>query len=268
MSLTVFSLCFAGSVLATSLGAVLLARFDCQNSFTVMRWLGCAYLFGEASVAIPLLAGGSQDETCFVAVNAVGVIAGGTVWNISRVLSRRSGHLPGLFLGVIVWVATGAALKSETSAVRLMIGVAIVAVYLALIAAELYYDWRLRRRDEADRLHVGPILEAIDASLQDVEQEQAKLSIRVEDLLARACVTMGNATDEYLDRDELDRRHQIRFDAEIAQGQRRLQDLDIRIANLRSLKVTALSMLHNDMPSPSRALNRSRPQNLDQVTIS
>jgi hypothetical protein len=102
--------------------------------------------------------------------------------------------------------------------------------------------------------------------LQDGEQEQAKLSIRVEGLLARASVTMGNATDEYLDRDELDRRHQRRFDAEIAQGQQRLQDLGIRIANLRSLKVTALSMLRNDLPSLSCA-NRSRRQNLDQVTI-
>jgi hypothetical protein len=54
------------------------------------------------------------------------------------------------------------------------------------------------RDAETDSSRVGSILEAIEDALRAAEQEQAGLSGRVEDVLARAAVTFGNDTDEYL----------------------------------------------------------------------
>src|ERR1700716_4272896 len=81
------------------------------------------------------------------------------------------------------------------------------------------------RDAEADSSRVSSILQAIEGALQAAEQEQAGLNRRVEDVLARAAVTMGNGTDEYLEREALDKHHQDLFSAEIAKRQRRLKEL-------------------------------------------
>ena len=52
-------------------------------------------------------------------------------------------NLPGLVLGAIAWVATMVTLPPSATALRLTIGAAIVAIYAALTATEL---WRERRR--------------------------------------------------------------------------------------------------------------------------
>jgi len=65
------------------------------------------------------------------------------VWNASRVFHGRKPNLPGLVLGAIAWVATMTALAPEDAALRLTIGAAIVAIYAALTAREL---WTERRR--------------------------------------------------------------------------------------------------------------------------
>jgi diguanylate cyclase (GGDEF)-like protein len=76
-------------------------------------------------------------------LNAVGFVACGMVWNASRVFHGRKPNLPGLVFGAIVWVGTVVALPSLNPAMRLTIGAAIVAVYAALTASEL---WSERRR--------------------------------------------------------------------------------------------------------------------------
>lgn len=65
-------------------------------------------------------------------------------------------------------------------------------------------------------------LRQIENALHAAEQEQSGLNERVEDVLARAAVTLGNGTDEYLERDARDSHHQDLFSAEISNGQRRL----------------------------------------------
>ena len=51
---------------------------------------------------------------------------------------------------------------------------------------------------DTDRSRVSSILGALDVAIREAEHEQSGLSRRVEDVLARAAVTFGNGTDEYL----------------------------------------------------------------------
>ena len=106
-------------------------------------------------------------------------------------------------------------------------------------------------RDGAtDRERISRIVAAIDHVLQSTEQEQAGLARRVQEVLARASVSLGNSSDEYLERDALDRHHQDLFGIEIANGQRRLLELDHMLAHLRFLKSATLREVQDrDTPS-------------------
>ena len=97
------------------------------------------------------------------------------------------------------------------------------------------------RDAETDRARIGSIVTAIETALQAAENEQSGLSRRVDDVLARAAVTIGNGTDEYLEREALDNYHQDLFDAEILNGQRRLKELAAEIAHFRFMKAAVLS---------------------------
>ena len=101
---------------------------------------------------------------------------------------------------------------------------------------------RSAERDaEADLLRVGSVATAVETALQTAEKEHAGLSRRVDEVLARAAVTLGNGTDEYLEREPLDNHHQDLFDTEIQNGQRRLKELAIQIEHFRYLKAAMLS---------------------------
>ena len=105
-------------------------------------------------------------------------------------------------------------------------------------------DFKARSADrdaETDRSRVGSILVAIENALHAAEQEQSGLNQRVEDVLARAAVTLGNGTDEYLERDARDSYHQDLFSAEISNGQRRLKELTTEITHFKFLKTATLS---------------------------
>ena len=63
------------------------------------------------------------------------------------------------------------------------------------------FKTRLADRDaETDRVRITSIMAAIQTALDGAEKEKAGLSQRVDDALALAAVTMGAATDEYLER--------------------------------------------------------------------
>src|SRR5437879_213675 len=105
-------------------------------------------------------------------------------------------------------------------------------------------DFKARSADrdaETDRSRVGCILAAIENALHAAEQEQSGLNERVEDVLARAAVTLGNGTDEYLEREPLDSHHLDLFSTEIANGQRRLAELATTITHFKFLKAAMLS---------------------------
>ncbi len=108
------------------------------------------------------------------------------------------------------------------------------------------------RDAETSSLRIGSVVTAIESALSAAESEQSGLSRRVDDVLARAAVTIGNGTDEYLDRDALDSRHQDLFDAEIINGQRRLEELASEISHFRFLKAAVLSRFPDyKAPAPS-----------------
>lgn len=105
-------------------------------------------------------------------------------------------------------------------------------------------DFKARSADrdaETDRSRVSSILEKIEDALQAAEFEQSGLNRRVDDIIARAAVTLGNGTDEYFERESLDSYHQDLFGNEIANGQRRLQELASSITHFKFLKAAVRS---------------------------
>jgi hypothetical protein len=97
------------------------------------------------------------------------------------------------------------------------------------------------RDAETDRVRIASILGAIQTVLDDAEKEKVGLSRRVDDALAFAAVTMGAATDEYLEREPLNDHHQSLFNAEIKNGERRLSELATMISHLKFIKAAMLT---------------------------
>jgi uncharacterized protein YlxW (UPF0749 family) len=81
------------------------------------------------------------------------------------------------------------------------------------------------RDRRADAARLGSIVASIDSVMQSSQAEREGLERRLNDVLARAALTGGNDTDEYLDRELANMRLQHGFDLEIANGERRLRDL-------------------------------------------
>ena len=141
MSLDTTTLYFVATMVAALLGAMLLF-FGKQEKIPALNWWGTAYLLGAASIALWTLAGSTLGAMLSLALNALGFVACGMVWNAARVFHGRKPNLPGLMLGAVAWVAAVMALQPEASALRLTIGAGIVAIYAALTAAELWSERR------------------------------------------------------------------------------------------------------------------------------
>ena len=99
----------------------------------------------------------------------------------------------------------------------------------------------LERDEDTDRERIETIMNAIETVLHAAENEQQGLNQRVENVLARAAVTVGNASDEYLDREPLDDHHQNLFSEEISSGQKRLKSLADAITHFKFLRAAVLS---------------------------
>ena len=120
--------------------------------------------------------------------------------------------------------------------------------------AHNYFKSRSSDRDsETDRARVAAIADAIDNALLATEAERAGLSHRVDDVLARAAITMGNASDEYLTRDPKDSAQQDRFGIEILNGQRRLKELEAIMSHFKFLKVALTSRFPDFKPPGDRS---------------
>jgi diguanylate cyclase (GGDEF)-like protein len=141
MSLDTTTLYLVATMVAAMLGAMLLF-FGRQENIPALKWWGTAYLLGAASVELWALAGNTLGEMLSLALNAVGFVACGMVWNASRVFHGRKPNLPGLVLGAMAWVAAVATLEPDASATRMTIGAGIVAIYAAFTATELWSERR------------------------------------------------------------------------------------------------------------------------------
>jgi diguanylate cyclase (GGDEF)-like protein len=147
MSLDSITLYFVATMVAALLGAMLLF-FGNQENNSALKWWGTSYLLGAISVALWTMAGERLGETLSLALNAVGFIACGMVWNAARVFHGHKPIWPGLLLGAMAWIAAVMSLDPNNAPLRLTIGAAIVAAYAALTATELWSERRksLQRR--------------------------------------------------------------------------------------------------------------------------
>jgi diguanylate cyclase (GGDEF)-like protein len=141
MSLDSITLYFVATMIAALLGAMLLF-FGKQQRSAALNWWGTAYLVGAAAVALWTLASGVLGEMLSLALNAVGLLACGMVWNAARIFHGRKPMWPGLLLGPIVWIGVVVNLDHGASTLRMTIGAGIIAIYASLTAAELLTERR------------------------------------------------------------------------------------------------------------------------------
>ena len=99
----------------------------------------------------------------------------------------------------------------------------------------LFLTRSANRDAETDYSRIEPVFRSIEDALKAAEAEQVGLSERVQNFLARASISLGNGTDEYLTRDPIDTGFQNAFDREIKTGQLRLEQLSYQIRNFRAL---------------------------------
>jgi diguanylate cyclase (GGDEF)-like protein len=147
MSLDTSTLYTVATMIAALLGMMLLF-FGFQERIAALKWWGSAYLVGAASVALWTFGATRFGDMYVLALNAIGFLTCGMVWNASRLFHGRKPSYPGLVLGALAWVAAVMTLPPGMTAVRMTIGAAIVAIYAAFTATELWTERRrtLRRR--------------------------------------------------------------------------------------------------------------------------
>src|SRR6202789_1660038 len=142
MSLDTSTLYTVATMIAALLGMMLLF-FGFQEKIVALKWWGSAYLLGAGSVALWTFGGARLGDMFALALNAIGFLSCGMVWNASRLFHGRKPNYPGLVLGALVWIAAVTTLSPGATAMRMTIGAGIVAIYAALTATEL---WTERRR--------------------------------------------------------------------------------------------------------------------------
>ena len=147
MSLDMSTLYLVATLVAALLGAMLLF-FWRQEKIEALGWWGAAYILGAASIALWTVSGNDLGGWLSLAVNAVGFMACGMVWDAARVFHGRSANLIGVLLGPAIWVAVMVYMAPVSPEMRMHLGAAIVAVYAALTAGEL---WRERRKNLRSR---------------------------------------------------------------------------------------------------------------------
>lgn len=101
------------------------------------------------------------------------------------------------------------------------------------------------RDAETDHLRVDAISRAIEQSLRAAQIEEAGILRRLEDVSARAAVSLGSGTDEYLTRNTLDNRQLDQFETELLKARRRLQQLARNITDYEFLRAALLARFPN-----------------------
>ncbi len=142
LSLDISTLYLVATLAAALLGAMLLF-FWRHEKIAALGWWGAAYILGAASVALWTVGGPELGWELSLAVNAVGFIACGLVWDAARAFHGRPASWIGVIAGPALWIAAVVLLDPIDPKLQMMIGAGIVAVYAALTAAEL---WRERRK--------------------------------------------------------------------------------------------------------------------------
>src|SRR6476646_6793048 len=93
---------------------------------------------------------------------------------------------------------------------------------------ERLFQFKARAADRdagTDYSRATLVFRSIEDALKGAETEHLGLDRRLQDVLARAAISLGNGTDEYLTRESADTDIQNQFGLEIASGQKRLDQL-------------------------------------------
>jgi hypothetical protein len=115
-------------------------------------------------------------------------------------------------------------------------------MFQSFLKARANFKTRSVRRDiETDRARATSIFRSIEEALMTAKAEQTGLKSRVDDALARSAVTLGNDSNEYLTRDLEDNYYQNLLGTEIADGQRRLNELGVTISHFQFLKTALIT---------------------------
>ena len=142
LSLDISTLYLVATLAAALLGAMLLF-FWRQEKIAALGWWGAAYILGAASVALWTVGGNDLGWELSLAVNAVGFVACGLVWDAARAFHGRPANWIGVIAGPALWVAAVVVLDPIDPETRMLLGAGVVAIYAALTAGEL---WRERRK--------------------------------------------------------------------------------------------------------------------------
>jgi hypothetical protein len=105
------------------------------------------------------------------------------------------------------------------------------------------------RDAETDRARVDAIVSAIGEALSAAEREQAGIKRRLDDVVARAGMSVGYEVDEYLDREPHKTQSLNFFDAEIVRAESRIKELKTMVSHFQFLKAATLTRF----PSQSSA---------------
>jgi diguanylate cyclase (GGDEF)-like protein len=142
LSLDISTLYLVATLAAGMLG-VLLLFFWRQEKIAALGWWGAAYILGAASVALWTVGGAELGFELSLAVNAVGFIACGLMWDAARAFHGRPANWIGVLAGPALWIGAVVLLDPMDPEIRMLLGAGIVALYASLTAAEL---WRERRK--------------------------------------------------------------------------------------------------------------------------
>jgi hypothetical protein len=94
------------------------------------------------------------------------------------------------------------------------------------------------RDTKTDYLRIEPVVRSIGQAFKSAQAEYFGLDNRLQEVLARASISVGNGSDEYFDREPADTDLLNLFDEEILRGQRRLEELSQQINKLKALEAT------------------------------
>jgi diguanylate cyclase (GGDEF)-like protein len=143
MSLDIQTLYLVASLVATMLGGLLLF-FWRQEKIPALGWWGAAYMIGGISIAGWTFAPDDVNPLLLLPLHIAGFVACGMVWTAARVFHGRDPLYIAMCAGAALWaIATLSAMFDSPPAMRMLIGCALVAVYVCLTAGEL---WRERRQ--------------------------------------------------------------------------------------------------------------------------
>ena len=114
------------------------------------------------------------------------------------------------------------------------------------------------RDAEADFSRTESVFLSIEKALKIAEAEHSGLATRMQDVLARGAISLGNATDEYLTREPADTIVQNQFDREIQIGQLRLEQLSLQIDAFKFLRTAFMGRFPDFFKTQILATNNVR----------